>query len=207
MVRIVPAPWFKYLLAFWFIIFVPSGSIAILNGLYFHYNSTSPTQDILFGVLLFLFPFAFAIYFLTFGRARKLEISADGINFGRKYYGPFNRKGPFDVWHGLKTHEQELFIPWGEVDSIHLGIWSRWWARYSSVFTSYLGDKRTTKKEAFLTGLGIPVKRVEVYFLTIETTKGDYYSFDLSFNLTQNAKKAIFESGKQNLIHEEMYSV
>ena len=45
------------------------------------------------------------------------------------------------------------------------------------------------------------------YFLTIETKKGDYYSYDLQFNLMSDAKKAIIDMGRKEIINEESYNI
>ena len=207
MVRIVPASWLKYLLIFWFVLFGSIGIIMIFSGLNNTSDSNYRLQGIIFGSLMLALPILMTLYVFTFGRARKLEISEDGINFGRKYYGPFNKKGPFDIWKGLKTNKEELVLKWNEIASIHVGQWDRWWARYSIILTSYLGDKRTTNTEAILTGLGIPARKMQYYFLTIETKKGNYYSFDLQFNLLDSAKKVIVDLGKEDLINDESYNV
>jgi len=201
MVRIVPASWLKYLLIFWFLLFGSIGIIMIVSGLNNTEDANYRLQGIIFGLLMLAFPILMALYVFTLGRARKLEIDEKGINFGRKYYGPF------DIWHGLKTHKEELFIEWNEVASIQIGQWDRWWARYSSILTAYLGDKRTTNTEAILTGLGIPARKMQYYFLTIETKNGNYYSFDLQFNLIEDSKKAIIDLGKEKLINDESYNV
>ncbi|MBS3135790.1 hypothetical protein J4401_02415 [Candidatus Woesearchaeota archaeon] len=157
--------------------------------------------------MLILIPAGITTYVFTFGRARKLEIDEKGINFGRQYYGPFNKKGPFSIWKGIKRHKEELFIAWDEIDAVHIGEWSRWWLRYSSLVTLYMGDKRATTIDGALTELGIPVKRMNYYFLTIETKKGDYYSYDLQFNLMSDAKKAIIDMGRKEIINEESYNI
>ncbi|MEI7961326.1 MAG: hypothetical protein WCI04_03235 [archaeon] len=204
MVRIAPPKWAFTFLAGLFGSISLIGIGLLIDAYYFTYHG-DVQQGIFFGWALALFPvFGLIIYFL-FGIGHHLDIDSNGINIGKRYYGPLNIKEKMNIWKIPKKKDVDKIIPWNSIKAIYIGEWDRFWSRYSSLMVANLADPNISNPDQILTAIGIPVKRVELNFLTIETNAGEIYSYDLTPRFLADAEYEIKKQGKEKLIDSSTY--
>ena len=148
-----------------------------------------------------------AIFYFVYLRGRKLEIDGYGINMGKRYYGPYKSQAEISAYRLLSFRKKDLILHWNEIDKIHIGVWSRFWARHWNIITPHLSGEKMSNPEKVAQVINIPARRWKGYFLTIITKKSEIYAIEVNIGMLQQLKSTIKSFGKIEILDVEEYTV
>jgi len=124
----------------------------------------------------------YSVYYLFFGWGRRIEITEEGINLGKRYIGPVSSIEEIDHYGRTKIQQRNLLIPWSEI-------------RQVSYAMKEPGETLFVKnKEAYI-----------LYFFIIHTNKSDIYSVEVTGLQMDRTKKVITDFKYEYLIQEDLH--
>ena len=151
--------------------------------------------------------FSLGAFYFVYLRGRKIEIDECGVNIGRKYLGPYKLQSEISAYKLSALRKNDLVLNWNEISKIHVGVWSKFWARHWNIVTPYLAGEKMSNLEKTAQLINVPAVRWKSYFLTIITKNKEIYAIEINTSMLQKIKSTIESFGKKEILENEEYAV
>lgn len=126
------------------------------------------------------------------GRGKKLEVDLNGINIGKRYFGPVKNLKEINVYKFSKLNKDELRLLWKDINKIYSGIFDRKWFAETPTWATIIPGSKAEK-------------RMVGRYIIIEKKNGDIFAIEVMLYQLNKFKEELINLNKNILIDPKEY--